>query len=226
MPPLVRREAVESRRDEAAQRVRELRVRSCTDGTATSSPPRTCVSASSETSSSRKNGLPPLRSSSAVAQVVGNRPSGDRLEQRRRSPHGQRIEVQHELVVAPGGRLPALEQVGAGGADEHDRQRGQPFEQPDRRARARDRRPSGGRRARRSTGCWRAKPSMNVSSERRTSSRARVGIDAGERALVAHEVEQAVGDALDLGRRVSIGSPTSRSRRRPAAVPPRADRPR
>ena len=48
-------------------------------------------------------------------------------------------------------------------------------------------------------------------------------IDARERAVVAHEMQQAVGHALDLGRSCPSADPPSRAPP-PAAAPPRADR--
>ena len=217
--PLGRREAVEAGRHQAPQRVGQVAERRRRRREASAAPARS-LSPTSATSSSRKNGLPPLRSSSASRTVVGQRrrstsassssPAAARVE---------RVEVDDDGVVAAGRHGPALGERLAGGGDEHERLPAEPLERAS------------------ST-----RSSTSVSAQCRSDSTTTTGLAAGRRAsrkvstapggllagalrvdlaerdLVAHQVEQAVGDPLDLGRRRRLGRARRPPRRRTAAL--------
>ena len=86
-----------------------------------SAAPARSLSPTSATSSSRKNGLPPLRSSSASRTSSGDVAGHERVEQLAGGRPVERVEVDDHRVVATGRRgVQRSVQRLAGGGDEHD----------------------------------------------------------------------------------------------------------
>ena len=213
---LVGREGVEPGRHEAPQRVgqsADARASARRLARRWPSASAACWSPSSATSSSRKNGLPPLRSSSA-SRELRRRLAAERATSSSSAGRVavERIEVEHRRVVAAGRRAPtSVEQAGRAVAEQHERAAAASRSSsvsissstsvvgPVQVGQHDDDRAGGGRDA-----------SMNATSERDAFlAGTLVGSMLVERGLVAHEVEQAVGDPLDLG----VGGAVGRTRR-------------
>ena len=156
------------------------------------------------TSSSTKNGLPPLRSSRSVDGLG----VGVAVEQRAHELAGrvlvERIELERDAVVLARLGLPARLDVGARGRDEHERPVAQPGEQPFAELERVVGSPSADRRAR-----ARAAPSARaLRGPRAPTAALRRGRGSGRRragVMPSSEVQQAFDDALELGR-LGVGS--------------------
>ena len=110
----------------------------------------------------------------------------------------ERIEVEHERVVAPGGLgRPALVEARPGGREQHEAARCAAARAAGRRARARVLRPSAGRRAPSTSGVRALNASRNASAARMPSSRPRVGSTPG-RASSFHDVHEPFDEPVGL----------------------------
>ena len=220
--PLVRGEAVEPGRDEPAERVGQL-LETWPSARPSPSAPTIPASESRVTSSSRKNGLPPLRSSSArVSSVPSSSPASSHSRSAAESDV-ERVEREDDEVVAAVGRVPALLDDRAGGGEHHEPAAGEALEQGVHQLEHEVVGPVevGEHDHDRTV----QREPLGVGDDRVGGLLAGAGgVDAPQLGVVPHEVEQALVDAVDLGGGGALAQRDAARTCAPARSPCRPDR--